>query len=466
MNLIYLIILQQKNKMTKCITFGNWSHNYLYIILNVIFGILNQIIIGYGYLAYTLQLFTDSKYGEHIYIHRLFNYIIILIGASLFHLYEKKKEININKNPLSIKTGKTPLSLDLIYNEIYFYNNSDIANIFLIIFLYVLFEHIDIICRQFFSFADFWMMEILVMAYLNLKMFKILIYKHQLLSLCIVSIPFISKAATIVLFFLDENNHLKDDEINYKYSDDTNLLKFLYVAHGWLLPVAGILFFITMTIDSYIYIKIKKMIDLKFVSLTKILFIYGIFGSIFTLLISIITTFISCGKKNEKVYDIFDYICKAVDNDDNRFIESFKIYFDENVLKDLVISLFNAITNGFYILFLFKIIQNLTPVHKSFTLPLTFFFQKIILTYKINNDEPMKYIIQNFFLDLFSDFTDIISFLIYLEIIELNFCDLNTNLRKIIIKRGNSDSQGNNKRYGSEISLSSVDESMNELIEI
>ena len=58
----------------------------------------------------------------------------------------------------------------------------------------------------------------------------------------------------------------------------------------------------------------------------------------------------------------------------------------------------------------------------------------------------MKYIRESYFLDLASDFSAIIGFLIYLEIIELNFCKLNKNLRKYIIIRSDEDAKNKNNR--------------------
>ena len=42
-------------------------------------------------------------------------------------------------------------------------------------------------------------------------------------------------------------------------------------------------------------------------------------------------------------------------------------------------------------------------------------------------------------MDISGDIASIIGFLIYLEIIELNFCKLNYNLKKNIISRGEND---------------------------
>ena len=49
-------------------------------------------------------------------------------------------------------------------------------------------------------------------------------------------------------------------------------------------------------------------------------------------------------------------------------------------------------------------------------------------------------IITNFIIDLLSDFLPFIGYLIYIEIIEINICNCNYNLRKYITLRGKSDS--------------------------
>ena len=311
----------------------------------------------------------------------------------------------------------------------------------MIILLYVMYDYMSQIVGQYFLFGDFWMAELIIMAYLCNKMFREKIYKHQLISIYLVSIPFILKTATIILLFCDENNHLKNGQINYKYDNESILLKSLFVAHWWLFPISCILHFITMVIDSYAIINIKKFMDLKYVPISKILILYGSFGTIFTALFSLITNFISCGKKNYNIYDIYDYQCLVVDNNDNRFIENYKVYFSQYFWKDLFLFTFlKGIANGFYMLYLLKYVQNLNPVFKSFCFPLMYFFEKIILLFQVKRNEPMKYLNARFFLDTASDITAIIGFLIYLEIIELNFCNLNKNLRKYIILRSEDES--------------------------
>ena len=86
----------------------------------------------------------------------------------------------------------------------------------------------------------------------------------------------------------------------------------------------------------------------------------------------------------------------------------------------------------------FLLVRELTPLHKIFTYPIQYFIEKIILCYKLIGNAPRKFIIEQYGIDIASDVISFLGFLIYLEIIELNFCKLNYNLRKNIMTRGDS----------------------------
>ena len=58
--------------------------------------------------------------------------------------------------------------------------------------------------------------------------------------------------------------------------------------------------------------------------------------------------------------------------------------------------------------------------------------------FKIINDDNIHLKVK-VLTDFFSDFVCIITFFIYSEIIELNFCNFNYNLKKNIILRGQND---------------------------
>jgi hypothetical protein len=424
--------------MKNYITIGNWYRSYLLILVSSAFRVVFDIINGYGYPYYSIQI-SESKFNGHIYIHKLFYFLLILIGSSIFYLYEKKRSKGYILNLTRINHNE----IELIQNISYKYEYSNISSTFVIrvIFLHVISELIYQIACQYFSFGDYWMVELLIMIFLCRKVFKLKIYKHQQLSLYLISIPFLLKTATIVLFYCDENNHFKNGEINYKYNEKESMLKSLFVVYWWLFPIAFALYFISMFIDSYTIIHIKRIMDFKYISISKILILYGGFGVLITSLFTLATTFISCGKKNDDVYDIYDYQFIVVENNGERYIDSYKVYFSQYVGIDLLFSLLRGISIGLYKLYLLKYVQELNPIFKSFCYPLMYFLQKIILLYQIKSNEPMKFLNARFAIDIFSDMTAFIALLIYLEIIELNFCGLNENLRKYIIKRSEKESE-------------------------
>ena len=211
--------------------------------------------------------------------------------------------------------------------------------------------------------------------------------------------------------------------------------------------------------------------DLKYVSPNKLLFYYGIAGAIISTLICIITTFVKCDDIKSPI-DIYDYICKIPYNNETqnnftyyeRYFDSFIFYINTfrgkinkdfqliEVLYEIIIIILGMVTFFFYKYFSILVIQNLTPVYLIFSNPIYFLLQKsIVLLYSyikkddLFQDDPIKYIIYKFCLDLSGDLFSIIGFLMYLEIIELKFSNYDYNLKVNIIKRGIVDSFGEKK---------------------
>ena len=297
--------------MKKFITVGNLNKYYLYIIAIVVTWNIHALLFGLSYRTYSLGFLSVADHAGHAYIHKLLYYLIILITSCLYYLYIKKNE---DKNSLKIENNNPNYNAMIGVNRNKFYgyglNKKNFQNIpdyfvYLIMFLYVLFEHIHQIVTQFFYYGDYWMFELGIMAYLNYKMLNIEVYEHQKLSLILILIPTILKSITMAFLFLDEKNYLEDGVINYKYNNKKyDLLKTLYVSHWWLFPIGEILYFFKMVMDGYIIINIKKFMDFKYVTVNKLLILYGLFGVSFASIFSLITTFISCGKKM-KIYMIF-----------------------------------------------------------------------------------------------------------------------------------------------------------------
>ena len=425
--------------MVKYISCGKCNNKYKFLFFSILFLLIYRFSFGFsfdGEEKYKLMLPKNSNFSEHFLIHQIFIYLSCIILSCIFFIKEKKEHnpeegINLLDSPNEIKyKGSFVDDLTLIYKENYEKDRHKKSNskIILTILLYVFLEQTELIFIKCFIHMDFWMLELYILAFLNLILFKIKIYKHQKLAFVVNSISVLLQVIVIILTLIEGNKS-----------------KSLY-ANYWYFTIIGlIIYFIYASLISYTFIKIKQLIDLKFVSINLILFVYGFLGLVFCCCECIILTFIYCENDN------YNYLFR-IKYDDKNYIDNFMAYSNslknETNSSDVKIEVINIFIGGaffsgykFYVL---KIIETLTPLHKIFSYPIYYFVQKFIILlfkghdiFKDGNDNIyMKY---KLIIDLFSDLMSIIGFLIYIEIIELNFCDFNYNLRKNIILRGDKD---------------------------
>ena len=436
--------------MSKYISFGNWNKKYFVIIFEVISLILYHLLTGFSFSdVYFIRIVSIGKFNGHYIIHYLFLYIIVFVISLIFYLVDKYKNKGKEDDSKKLYLVKTSNS-SIIYNLTYTSNTPTISYIFvlIIIFLYVLVEQAFTIFKIYFKNCDFWMIELYIIAFLNAKMFKIKVFNHQMLVILIDIIPIILKGFILGLSFFDKKNYFDDNNPgNYKYdiaNPNNKLLKFLQVAHWPLLILALVIYFIIASLRSYTLINIKKFMDIKSISLSAILMIYSLTGAIFCSLFAMLTTFYRCGEILNKpnTNSIFDYHCRIKYNN-NRHIDNYKAYFSKwikdstkDIENEIMFIVFGGVSFFAYKFATFLIVRELTPLHKIFTYPIQYFLEKIILCYKLNRNAPRKFIVEQFGIDIASDIISFLGFLIYLEIIELNFCKLNYNLRKNIITRG------------------------------
>ena len=103
----------------------------------------------------------------------------------------------------------------------------------------------------------------------------------------------------------------------------------------------------------------------------------------------------------------------------------------------------------FFLFFSLLVIKFLSPGHYIFSIPMTFFFQKLLnASYTMLSEKTFfqkntdNFRITKFFLDILGDVIAIIGLLRYLEIIVLNFKNLDFNIKVNIIKRSKRDTLG------------------------
>ena len=273
------------------------------------------------------------------------------------------------------------------------------------------------------------MLELIVICYLNSKIFKLEIYKHQKFVLLLSLLPILFKIVTIILTF---------------YSESFKPIYVEYREHSyWIIPLALIIYIPLITLKAYIFIKLKWLMDLKYISANKLLMTYGLIGAAFYSIFAILSSF-KYFTDNENLSYIF------IDKK-NSFSEYFTTTDIEwsDILIEIIANVLGMLTSYFIKYNFMMIIKYLTAVHTVFLTPIFYFFFKVVLLIYnviyciINNNwdkffdtSSMEFLYPKFFLDTSGDVFSFFGFLIYLEIIELNCCDLNYNIRNTIISRG------------------------------
>lgn len=149
---------------------------------------------------------------------------------------------------------------------------------------------------------DFWMLELLIMYYFNSKINQIKLYKHHILSFMMNIIPCILKI--IIIFALDNLNTSEDK-------------KNIYLKYKWLIAVGIIFYLILYSLNSYIILSLRWLIDKKNISPNRFLISYSIIGTLIYSIMSIIATYINCNNK---------YLCQIEDKNNN-YKEKFKFIF-------------------------------------------------------------------------------------------------------------------------------------------
>ena len=450
--------------MAKCISCGGFNKYFIYILLTIFFKIVNDSLYGFNYNESfeDVKIFntpTQDYFSWHSLIHQIFGYFGTTILSIFFYKYElnvlKKEKKSDRVTNTSNDNKKKNIQIKLIHN-----NAEDKIDIksdkcsfmicLIVIFLWINEEQLIELYNLALKDLDFWMFELLIVTYFSVKMFKIEIYSHQKCAMWFTLVPCSFKILTIVL------SSLGNIDMNGK------ILPILYIYKKVLYIPIGILFYIILIIiRAYVNTKIKWFMDLKYISPSKLLIFYGIMGTIICTSVTIVSTFIKCdiSDHKQKLYNY--YICKIPYNGSDikinsteRYFENFYIYFDTflgkvntehnyiEIIYEIIIIVVGMITFFFHKYFMIKVIQNLTPVYLVLSNPLYYIFQKTILV--INtvikkgtffSNDAIDFIISKFILDSAGDLFSIIGFLIYLEIIELNFGDYNYNTKINITRR-------------------------------
>jgi len=237
------------------------------------------------------------------------------------------------------------------------------------------------------------------------------------------------------------------NKYNIFLSNDYFVYFIVFAAAGYL---------IASFLKSYSVIKLKSIIYIKFISIDVIIILMGILGLVLSIILLFISSLIPCGKSDYS--HKFCSSAKMHNNNTEYYFDNF-LYYIVNIRDDLfpkeggynvrkpkdtileIIFSFLMSAFGFYKMkFDLSIIKELGVFHLLIPEVIyQFVIDLYIIVYKIVNniiDNTQK--IQFIFI-LISQLFALIGILIYLELIELRFCNLDNNLKINISRRATED---------------------------
>ena len=212
----------------------------------------------------------------------------------------------------------------------------------------------------------------------------------------------------------------------------------------YFIPIGIIVYLLIMAPRAYALCQIKYLMDSKYISYYKILIIYGFVGTVISTIIGAISSFIPCYNNSIKMK-----ICNILnENNQSYYFESFYLYWKtqrkiNNIIIELANFTFGIITNVLYSFYFILLIKYLTPMHFIFlNLTYSFFLSLLgilngLIKGKIETENKGHNVIMIVMglLDYIIRVLVFFGLLVYLEMIELNFCNFNYGLKKNIIER-------------------------------
>ena len=434
--------------MGKYISIGQFNKYYFFILGSISVKFFITFIIGFfPTLTPNKPIFLlgfSPKILSHPVIKNTIQYFGIGLGGLILELFLYKKnndnEKETKKNEINVSSSITSKSnKSLIYNDIFSKNEKIyFKKIFFVFFAYYFSKTaISSLDSLGFHQVKFWTLEFIAIYYFSRRILRIKIYSHQIISLLITLI------LSTLLFFI--NSFIPESNKNCKEGDDechflnSNVYQEITDKLYWFfIPIMIFIYLSAMILDAYASVRNKWFMDIKYITIQKIIAFIGIIGFIFSLILLFTLSFISCPIDKK----FMRYICN-IDYEDTLYYDNFKslrnIHIDKNFYSEVFVLIPLFLLSSFLSIFFdLLIIKNLDPFY-LIPIDTTFYiiYQTIdfILTLPKNN----VYNTIRFILASLSDLISVICCSVYLEIIELHFYDLDLNIRRNIILRSKLD---------------------------
>ena len=340
---------------------------------------------------------------------------------------------------------------------------------------------------------DFWVLELVSITIFSYYILKMKIKNHHIAAIVII-IPIIF--IDIISYFLPNtrSDDCKDDECKEIYLTDNNFFEIIKIINEKLknkfqiIILIFFLFILGIILKDYSWVKSKYLIDIRGINPYKILISTGLLGCILVTICFFILSSVPCYtlevdnfyynnktksyEKDNRNYNLSNEICFYTEKEQNQSNINLSLYYDnityffedeynliENIDDNLEIFVF--IPLYFFMYSTIKImnvmmIKYLDPNVILINKNVAFFIEGIINYFFIIKFDKNYLIPTKFLLLEIKHLISLISNIVYLEILELKFCNLDYDIRKSIAIRGEIDSEAQIEILGEK------DDSMND----
>ena len=417
-------------KNNRLINIGYCTKFYFYILGSALFKFFFVMILGSQENTTALFSFSPILFSYNS-IQSLYTYLSYTFFGTIFYFcFKGKDDAKNKKDDTKNKINSSNPKLELkIKKEVKKVN----LQIFFTCFGFAAYSEIQtVLYSNGFDSLDYWTFELIFTFFFMRKYFEIGFYNHHkcsMFSTIILCTTFLFIATFFPTAYMENNQ--------YQYVKDQ------FGSEFYSIP-----FIVIFMIKSFIYgfsrNYSKVLMQKKFISKYILIIFIGITGLIITLIISTISYFF---EKDNILY----------------YYKELKSLSTWEILREvLIISPLFIISQFMQIYLEILTIYYLNPMYCLMLNNICYGTQKIILFIL---DEEKKYL--TYF--IFSEIPEIIAFfgyIIFLEIIELNFCGLNENIRRNIIFKGEKEFFEMNEILNKNLLNNDNDEEENEIMDL
>lgn len=349
----------------------------------------------YLIVYFAIQIYSNYilyQYSKKIEEHRLleifltnFGYLLIIIPALITKKFTSsdlpKKKLESEKNNenstnLINKNENDSNNNNIKIKDIIIFFSVCILNLF-VEFSYILVELLNGYYKE-----EYFLFETLIWFIAPKFIFKKTYYKHQKIAILLIIIIGAIKAIITMIVF---------DRFNYK-----QLLLEIFIHSG----------------DAIFYGYMKALMEFKYFSPFQCCYIFGIVNTPIILIAYFIVSYIPCNNK---------FLC-----DGKEYFDNIYSLFDNFSFNELIFLILECLSEGIGLLSINMIMNKFTLYHALIPFHATF----CVINLLDNETSKAEVIITSIYF-----IAEIIFILVFLEIIELNFCNLNKNLKRKIEDR-------------------------------